>query len=153
MFSAPGTKKVLLQIQRAEQRGDKDLVDEIISDYNASTAKAQVSERGTKSPTKTGNTLPPTELSIIPRKQLEEMLQDVQDRRGKNVRDVLVQYMEAAAKVNPEKDAISMKAFHNQRLPYELFRSHLYTVFQIKLSDQAYKISKRLFDIDPNKLD
>ena len=37
MFSAPGTKKVLLKIQRAGD--DKERVEEILSEYNASVAK------------------------------------------------------------------------------------------------------------------
>ena len=44
MFSAPGTKKVLLKIQRAGD--DKEKVRDILQEFNQSTAKAVVSEKG-----------------------------------------------------------------------------------------------------------
>lgn len=145
MFAPVGRKKILLKIQRAGE--DKEKIQQILQDYEDKARKASVSPPRSRSRSRSrspgrGSTTP-LQNSTIPRRQLEEML-ELSDPTAK----VLTRIMEAAARYRPERDAVSLKAFNSQRLPYKLFRTHLHNVLGVTLSDYSFKLAKQIFDMN-----
>jgi len=150
MFAPVGKKKILLRIKRAGD--DKEKVQQIIHDYEEKAQRVAISPPRSRSRSRSRSHSPersgspssvPLQNSTIPRRQLEEML-ELADLTSK----VLTFIMEAAAKYRPERDALGLKAFQSQRLPYKLFRTHLHNVLGITLTSSQYKVAKQIFDMN-----
>jgi Ca2+-binding EF-hand superfamily protein len=167
MFAPVGKKKLLLRIQRAggtladleAQPGGKEYIAEMMKPSPGQTmlaAGGSVTSDGSPTPSqrkvgvnddKQASLFENGGGAAYSIKQLKAFL-STPGARGQ----AFEKLMECASRYRPERDSISIKAFHSTLMTHELFRTRLAEAFFLHYSDEEYEHIKQCFDPDKNEV-
>lgn len=156
MFSAGGKKKLLLQIKRAKEKGvELDPSTLILTPTKESlktltTAKEQADEG------KVYKRLPPSQrwkitqnpeakkgTTIASKSNLDKLLDD-KETHGV----VMKRIMDATTRYDPGKNDVSLRAFDDRKIDYNLFRNNLSSIFWLRFSDYEFEYVLDIYDYD-----
>ena len=160
MFSAGGKKKLLLQIKRAKEKGielDPSTLTLSLSN-NSSPLKVLPITKEQTHEGKTYNRLPPSKrwkitqntdakkaTTIASKSNLQRLLED-NDIHGIVMRKI----MDATTRYDPGKNDVSLRAFDDRKIDYNLFRNNLNSVFWLRFTDEEYEHLLDIYDSNDN---
>jgi len=157
MFSAGGKKKLLLQIKRAKEKGiELDPSTLTLQSSNNSPLKTLPTSKEPIHEGKVYNRLPPSQrwkisqnpiakkgTTIASKSNLERLLDD-KDTHG----IIMKRILEATTRYDPGKNDVSLRAFDDRKIDYNLFRNNLSSIFWLRFSDHEFEYVLDVYDND-----